>query len=179
MQRAVTGHDPNGKSVFSEVGEPPRVVEFATGVRLLELWATEATPGLPDQTEDPTPAMESFVPGLAGSRFRIFEIPPDPKREPTIEDLVEFREFARQAALLAPGLGDSLELDNPGMHTTDTVDYIVVISGEADLELDDGAKVRLGPGDCVVQRGTRHAWRNPGDETFVAAAIMIGARRLP
>ena len=31
------------------------------------------------------------------------------------------------------------------------------------LELDDGAEVICTPGDTVVQNGTRHRWRNPGD----------------
>ena len=50
------------------------------------------------------------------------------------------------------------------MHTTDTVDIDVVISGEVDLELDDGSEVHLRPGDCVIQNGTRHAWRNRTSE---------------
>ena len=40
----------------------------------------------------------------------------------------------------------------------------------ADLELDDGRKERVKQGDCVVQRGTRHAWRVVGDEPLVLGA---------
>jgi hypothetical protein len=39
-----------------------------------------------------------------------------------------------------------LEPDNPGMHTTDTIDFEVVLSGEVVLELDDGAERVLRPG---------------------------------
>ncbi|GIR35368.1 MAG: hypothetical protein CM15mP49_07530 [Actinomycetota bacterium] len=39
------------------------------------------------------------------------------------------------------------------MHTTDTVDYEFVISGEVVLELDDGAEVTLSTGDTVVKMG--------------------------
>lgn len=47
------------------------------------------------------------------------------------------------------------------MHRTSSLDYGIVLSGELELELDDGAKVLLHGGDIVVQRGTVHLWRNP------------------
>ena len=40
-------------------------------------------------------------------------------------------------------MAEVLEPENPGMHTTDTVDFDVVISGEVYLELDDGSEVLL------------------------------------
>ena len=52
--------------------------------------------------------------------------------------------------------------DSP-MHRTNSLDYGIVLSGQLELELDDGAKTLLGPGDIVVQRGTMHLWRNPSD----------------
>ena len=76
-----------------------------------------------------------------------------------------------------PGMMDVLEMDNPGMHRTDTVDYLVVLSGEASLELDDGQTVRLSAGDCVVQNGTRHAWRSTSSAPCVMAFALVGARR--
>ena len=50
------------------------------------------------------------------------------------------------------------------MHTTDTIDFEYVLSGEIALELDDGAEVVLHPGDTVVQNGTRHRWHNRSSE---------------
>ena len=35
---------------------------------------------------------------------------------------------------------------------------------------------RLKAGDCYVQNGTRHAWRNPGDVDCVLAAVAVGAK---
>ena len=67
------------------------------------------------------------------------------------------------------------EPDDPGMHTTDTVDFDYVVSGEVYLELDDGAEVLLKPGDCVVQNGTRHRWNNRSDEPCVVAVCIVGA----
>lgn len=46
------------------------------------------------------------------------------------------------------------------MHRTNSIDYGIILSGEVELELDDGATTLLGPGDIVVQRGTIHLWRN-------------------
>jgi quercetin dioxygenase-like cupin family protein len=76
-----------------------------------------------------------------------------------------------------PGFLGHLEPDNPGMHTTDTVDFEVVLSGEVVLELDDGAEKVLRPGDAVVQNGTRHRWGNRGTEPAVLALVLIGAHR--
>jgi mannose-6-phosphate isomerase-like protein (cupin superfamily) len=74
-----------------------------------------------------------------------------------------------------PGLAGFVEPDHPGMHTTPTVDYEFVVSGRVVLELDDGQTRELGPGDTVVQNGTRHAWRNPFDEPCTLVAVLIGA----
>ena len=74
-----------------------------------------------------------------------------------------------------PGLTGYMEPDAPGMHTTDTIDFEVVLDGEVWLELDDGAEVHLQTGDTVVQNGTRHAWRNRGDVTARMAVFIVGA----
>lgn len=63
-------------------------------------------------------------------------------------------ENAHTAAALAevrqklPGVLDVLEPDHPGMHTTNSVDFNVVVFGEVVLELHDGAEVLLKAGDC-------------------------------
>jgi mannose-6-phosphate isomerase-like protein (cupin superfamily) len=72
---------------------------------------------------------------------------------------------------------DHMEPDHPGMHTTDTVDLDLMLSGEMFLELDDGAEVHLRPGDCVIQNGTRHAWHNRGSEPCTMLSILVGAQR--
>ena len=64
----------------------------------------------------------------------------------------------------------------PGMHTTDTVDYCIVVRGEMTLELDDGEKVHLRQGDCVAQNGARHRWRNPLSEPCLMAFISVGGQ---
>src|SRR5436190_139966 len=76
-----------------------------------------------------------------------------------------------------PGMLQYMEPDAPGMHTTPTVDFEVVLEGEVWLELEDGKEVHLRPGDCVVQNGTRHAWRNRTSEPCTMLSILVGARR--
>jgi quercetin dioxygenase-like cupin family protein len=60
-------------------------------------------------------------------------------------------------------------------HRTDSIDYIVVISGEIDMELDDST-VHLKAGDVMVQRGTIHNWVNRGAAPCVLAVILITAK---
>ena len=72
------------------------------------------------------------------------------------------------------------------MHRTHSIDYAIVLSGELEMELDSGARVRLGPGDTVVQRGGAHLWRNPSFDTpcrivvcmIEAHPVMIDGKRL-
>jgi len=68
----------------------------------------------------------------------------------------------------APGLA-------PRNHRTDSIDYIVIISGEIDMELDD-TTVHLKAGDVMVQRGTIHNWINRGTAPCVLAVILIAAK---
>jgi mannose-6-phosphate isomerase-like protein (cupin superfamily) len=63
------------------------------------------------------------------------------------------------------------------MHTTVTIDFEVVLSGQVICELDDGAEVTLNPGDTFVQNGTRHRWRNPGTEPAVLFVALLGAKQ--
>jgi quercetin dioxygenase-like cupin family protein len=62
------------------------------------------------------------------------------------------------------------------VHRTDTIDYIVVMSGEIDMELESGVEVHLKAGDVMVQRGTVHNWINRGTQTCVMAVILIHAK---
>ena len=61
------------------------------------------------------------------------------------------------------------------MHRTDSIDYLIVMEGEIDMELDDGVMVHIKRGDVMVQRGTIHNWINRGTEPCVLAVILIHA----
>jgi quercetin dioxygenase-like cupin family protein len=61
-------------------------------------------------------------------------------------------------------------------HATETLDYIVVVSGELTLVLPD-EEVTLGPGDTLVQQATPHGWANHTAEPCVMAAVLLSTRR--
>ena len=63
----------------------------------------------------------------------------------------------------------------PRNHRTDSIDYAVVMSGEIDMELDDGKSVHLKAGDVLVQRGTIHNWVNKGTAPCVIAFVLVAA----
>jgi len=63
------------------------------------------------------------------------------------------------------------------MHTTDTVDFDVIVFGEVNLELDDGAEVLLKAGDYVIQNGTRYASHNRSSGKYVISVAIVGAER--
>jgi quercetin dioxygenase-like cupin family protein len=60
-------------------------------------------------------------------------------------------------------------------HRTDSIDYIVCMAGEIDMDL-DGTVVHLKAGDVMVQRGTIHNWINKGKESCILAVILIDAK---
>jgi quercetin dioxygenase-like cupin family protein len=64
----------------------------------------------------------------------------------------------------------------PRNHRTDSIDYAVVLSGEIDMELDDGVTVHLRQGDALVQRGTIHNWVNRGTQPCVIAFVLVAAK---
>src|SRR5262249_54282207 len=149
VRRVVTGHDGNGKAVFaSDERVDPLTLALIPGAEFHRLWGADRAPSFPDDG-GPT-AQPSYFPPVGGYRFALFTAPPGPVSAPADLD--------RQAALAEmevklPGLLACLEPDNPGMHTTDTIDFEVVLSGEVILELDDGVEKVLRAGDTVVQNG--------------------------
>jgi quercetin dioxygenase-like cupin family protein len=67
---------------------------------------------------------------------------------------------------------------NPAdLHVTHSIDYAVILSGEIDLELEEGREVHLKQGDVVVQRETVHGWRNRGTAPCAIAFILVDKGR--
>lgn len=62
------------------------------------------------------------------------------------------------------------------MHRTATIDYVVLVSGELELELEGGGRRKLTAGDVIVQRGTNHTWHNTGDIPARIFAVLVSAR---
>ena len=169
----VTGQNKAGKSVIaSNTSLKPVSVTMLPGYEFCRLWGSDSVPALPS---DGTPtAQPGYFQPKNGFRFGIFSLPP--ATSTTVQ------QTATPAALeelqqKLPGVMEVLEADHPGMHTTDSVDFDVVVFGEVHLELDDGAEVLLKAGDSVIQNGTRHAWHNRSAERCVIAFSLVGAER--
>ena len=110
------------------------------------IWRTEAIPADNSGNEDAANKPFDFeVMHSGGSTFLVLEYP--------------------------PGMGGGGETF---WHATDTIDYIVVLTGEVVLALESG-EVVLRAGDFFVDRGVVHAWRNDGDVPTRIAVVNLPA----
>jgi mannose-6-phosphate isomerase-like protein (cupin superfamily) len=172
IRRVVTGHDANGKAVVvddARVG--PVTLDALPGSEFHQLWGADSPPRFPDGGS--RPKARTYFPPVGGFRFGFFTVAPDADAAAPA-DLDSLTAMVQSERRL-PGLAKYFEPSAPGMHTTATIDYGVVLSGQAVLELDDGAVVTLNAGDTYIQNGTRHRWSNPGEVPAVIAVTFVGA----
>lgn len=179
VRRIVTGHSASGKSIFVADGPAPHAKKFVhvPGFETTFAWETFAdstVPQLPDH--DPSLAAKSWIPSAGGTILQVVTFPPD-----SVMASPDFNPAAAGGEYMTnlPGLAERFEMDSPGMHTTDSIDYGVLLEGEIHLELDDGEVKKLSPHDLVVQRGTRHAWRNRSDKPATMLFVLVAAARVP
>ena len=170
MRRVVTGHDANGKSIIITDGPSPHVLELPgmPGLALINLWVTDRAPAANTGSGDAAARPVVLEPPARGTIFRVVDFPPD-------RDIVG--QLDRGKAFAAMGAGhamDRSEARHPGMHKTSTVDYALVLDGEIWALMDEGETL-LKAGDCLVQRGTNHAWSNRSERACRVAFILIDA----
>ena len=170
IRRVVTGHDARGRSIFLSDGPSPHVLTLPgrDDFALTNLWVTDASPASNDGTGDAAARPVVLEPPPNGSIFRVVEFPPERSGGT----------FDRGAAFAAMGASHAMDPDgsrHPGMHKTDTLDYAIVMSGEIYAVMDDGETL-LKAGDCLVQRGTNHAWANRGEVPCLVAFILVSAK---
>jgi mannose-6-phosphate isomerase-like protein (cupin superfamily) len=149
-RRVVTGHDAGGKSVVISDGAPPQHHPMhgpGVGADFHEMWNCESPVPLLTAQEAREPNERAFtIMPVAGHLLRLIDLYP-------------------------PRMGGKRTI----MHRTRTLDYVVVVEGEAILVLDD-SEVLLRQGDVVVQRGTNHAWENRSDALTRMAFFHIDAQ---
>jgi len=173
VRRVVTGQDADGKSLIvrDEVLEGAPMTGMG-GLQCHTVWASDTPPALPWNLEIPVP--DGYFAPASGYRWRIFVYPPNysavPQNQPA--DAAEGQGEPFGEAL------DVFDTSSPGMHTTDTVDHGIVLSGEIWCEL-DGTEFCLKAGDTLIQQGGGHAWHNRSDQPCVYMNFAMGARRAP
>jgi hypothetical protein len=175
FRRVVTARNSAGKSVVVSDGPSPRemALKHTPGFVSAPLWMTATAPTLAAGNDPMSVAGASLLPGVGGSSFMVVTFPPDSVMMSADFDPAK---AGPEHLAAAPGIAETFELDNPGMHTTPTVDYGVVLDGEIWLELDDGATVHLKQHDTFVQQGARHAWRNKGTNPATLVFVLMGAK---
>lgn len=173
VRRVVTGHTSDGRATVASDTEVDAItLDCLPGMEFFRLWGADKAPTFPDDGS-PRPA-SAYFPPVGGFRFGLVTIPP--QSQPLPENF-DFQIVLSEMEAKLPGMAAHGEMDCPGMHTSNTIDFGCVISGEVWLELDDGQEVHLKAGDTVVQNGTRHAWRNKNSEPCRLAFCLIGAHR--
>jgi|TARA_B110000914_G_scaffold210182_1_gene209129 hypothetical protein len=167
-RRIVTGVNSNGESEIkiNSIIEP----DIINGNNIfLELWNTDGSSIDNKDTTDRSLGPVILSPPREGTKIRYFSIAP--------QDLsVSAEDLELMFAAGFKAIGAEHERVNttkhPGMHITQTIDYIILIKGAATLILDK-EEVNLVAGDVVVQRGTNHAWSASGDEPALFIAVLI------
>jgi len=169
----VTGHDAAGTAVVvSDDIHEARTSPGLPGVELNYLWGSDAPQTYPDTGAEP--AWTSHFPPVGGVRFVTYTIPAADFVAPSDAGTDE-----NQAHALAtfPGLLDTYEDDGSGMHTSDTTDVAIVLSGEVVLGLSDGSETTMRAGDTIVQNGTAHSWTNRTSAPVEMLFVLLGATR--
>ena len=169
IRRVITGHDENGKSVFIVDGDATAVKEMASmpGLALTDIWQTGGAPASNAGNADAADRPVVLEPPANGTIFRVVEFPPDSRWRGRADARDAFGSIGADHAT-----DDSS--DDPMMHKTATVDYLLVLKGEIWAILDD-SEVCLKQGDVMVQRGTNHSWSVRTDEPCLLAAVLVSA----
>lgn len=167
IRRIVTGHSDNGKSILISDSTIDGI-SLGGGKDFIQLWGNDSIPKHPDNGLMQE-SMDWF-PKVGGHRFFVWVVPPklnNPGSQKSKEEIEK----------LLPGFMQHFESDNPGMHTTDSVDCTYLISGSIILELDDNKEIELNQGDSIIQNGTRHRWHNRTEIPAVLITTCIGSKR--
>ena len=165
VRRVIAGVDSEGRStVVTDEITPQRT--SAAAFTICDIWET---PKLPIPMDTVAPAGEvSIYPPEAGFVFRVVAFPPDREYD---------KKTAYEASLAAlKGQETFRPSDIPGMHITDSLDIVTVISGELHVVLETGETL-LCQGDSLVIRGAMRCWSNKTDKPAIITSLIMSATR--
>ncbi|MCB1489398.1 MAG: cupin domain-containing protein [Bauldia sp.] len=173
IRRVVTGTTAEGRTAFvSDTVLETDTIAMMPDAGFTGIWGADTPPTLP--TDGTKPDYGTWFPPAAGYRVEMITIPPASTPAPADLDTAA---AAAEMEKKLPGLLGHMDPHHPGMHQTDTIDFVYVTSGRCVVELDSGDRTELGPGDILIQNGTRHAWRVPFEEPCTVLSISVGATR--
>ncbi len=169
VRRVVTGHNDLGEAIVLADDKAPFLHTSAgrPGFWSNDLWRTSTFPVLiSEQEEEPTLGPRRQLPTANGTVFRINQIPPESGLLDSEAVRREFQNLGNSgSSTFKPG-------SHPMMHRTETLDYVIVLSGEIYMVLDK-SEVLLKAGDVAIQRGTNHAWSNRSKEPCVICFVLL------
>lgn len=148
VPRIVTTHDQSGRStvqIKDTIQLQPS--DAFPGVKSRIIWTTESVPAKDNN-----------------------EITDNSRRQPNGDlDIVQRGGTVCNMTDLAPGATAT-------WHRTSSLDYNVLISGRLIHMLEDGTEQLIDqPGTVLVQKGTMHAWRNPGPDWARWVCVLVDA----
>jgi oxalate decarboxylase/phosphoglucose isomerase-like protein (cupin superfamily) len=172
MRRIVTAESKSGVVV-----QASDLAETITAGLPTNIWGFDQLPALPLAAEQVLGEYQQK--GLFGPkgalRVDVMSFPPETSNQaPDLGALMAKLDFGT-GHNMTPGKSGG------GMHRTDSIDLVVVISGEGEMSYpdEDGElkEIHLKVGDFVVQNGNFHEWRNRSGAPFVVLIVTLGAER--
>ena len=142
IRRFVTGHDANNVAKIIMQGPATNAKRPSPAAVSTLIWSTDRTPADISIGED----VEDLGARIIGTA---------PPANGTRFAVIDF----------PPG-------NEPRMHRTETIDYVIVLEGEIEMDMDNST-VKLKQGDVMVQRGTSHSWVNRSDKPCRLAVVLI------
>lgn len=168
VRRVVTALDSSGKAIALFDGVVP-LTSLRSPNPAGEMWVTSASPTAYSDKDDWAKTKVGVAPPKGGTIFRIVDFPPTSERV----NSMPVNTMMNAVGADAPKKG--LPPRHSMMHRTRTLDYVIIMSGEIDMLLDEG-EVHLKAGDVLVQQATNHAWINRGKEPCRIAFVLMDAQ---
>lgn len=169
----VAGNDANGRSSIVRDGpaHAVRTVDERPGYRVQNIWAIHGAPA-PIDDPDRVNEIKGLAPPRNGNVLRVIDYPPEPADKAERQKMFD----AMFAKLFPDGRHLPDNPPHPGMHTTETIDYAIVLEGEIYAVMDEGETL-LRAGDILIQCGTSHAWSNRSGQMARIAFVLIDGTR--
>lgn len=176
VRRIITENNKDGLSYVREDAFAENISYPVPGnqdLALINLWGVKSVPTAISDLGSFGQAPVPLTPNANGITFRYVDFPPD-------AELLGFLDTSNIKKawdhLKTKQNEPRLEkLPHPLMHTTNTVDFGIVLSGEIVLILDQEERL-MKAGDVAIQRGTHHAWSNRSSQICRMAFILIDAQ---